>query len=301
MGKGRASAQDVIARRAGNIELADKLAPPSLQKLMPEERCGARTQGTGKPCRKMKGSATDHPGYGNCVNHGGNTPEGRKSAMREMGRDILITYKTRFGGDRTDPTIASLTPEQALLEEVRRSAAMVRFLEERIARWNLTSVEEATLNTFLTKKPKLGYTTPLQKREVEQFLDSLDPASTDSPQYLPPLTSTHDRTGITSSTDAKEWLFLYREERMHLARVAKMALDAGVAQRLVTIAEDQGRILASALRIVLQALGLSPEQQALVPHIVPQVLRAVATDSPIPDISSLALPSPATSEKAVGA
>ncbi len=291
----RSSTRASKARAAGDVEKARELAPPSEQVMTEDQMCGARkTSGSGF-CKKRKGSHTDHPGYGNCAQHGGDTEAGRKAAMREMGRDVLQRYKAehyRFGGDRNDPSIAILTPESALLEEVRRSAAMVRFLEERIARWNLDAVQTATIEKFVTQSSKSrdhdGFT--LRERAAE-FLDSLDHEDPDSPHNLPALMVTNNNTGISAFTDAREWLYLYREERMHLAKVAKMAIDAGVAQRLVSIAEDQGRVLSAAIRAVLSAIGLSAEQAALVPQVVPPILRAVAQDQPIPDVTRLALSS----------
>lgn len=285
------------AKREGNLARFDALAPPSERKLDDSEKCLARTT-SGKPCQSRKGSATDHPGYGNCSRHGGNTEAGVKSAMREMGADLIDQYRASlpFGGDRNDPSIANLTPESALLEEVRRSAAMVRFLEQRIAMWNLTPASHTLIDKMLTapqtvRKDRNHLTGSKAMRDyVEEFMDSLPAEDPDSPHHLPPLTVTNENTGITAFTDAREWLYLYREERGHLARVSKMCIDAGVAQRLVTLAEDQGRILASAIRAVLMALNLSADQEALVPVIVPPILRAVANDQPIPDISSLALP-----------
>lgn len=210
--------------------------------------------------------------------------------MREMGHELAKRYKEdflRFGGNRRDPSIATLTPEQALLEEVRRSAAMVRFLEERIAQWNLTTIDEATLEAIANSPARKRGDTPGIGRYLDEVFENLDADNPDSPAHLPPLSTIHPKTGFTSYTDAREWLYLYREERAHLARVAKMSIDAGVAQRLVTIAEDQGRILASAIRAVLGALGLTPEQERRIPVIVPPILRAVATDSPIPDVHVL--------------
>lgn len=271
------------------VEEADAIAPPSEKRLKPEDMCGAKNKTREGTCKKRKGFKTEHLGYGNCAQHGGNTEAGIKSAMREMGRDLAIRYKAsrRFGGDRTDPSLANLTPEQALLEEVRRTAAFVRFLEERIGSWNLTPTSERVIEEFASSQSQHGRKYPGLSGQIEKVLEELDHQDPDSPNYLPPLTAVHPTTGITSFTDAREWLYLYREERGHLARVSKMCIDAGVAQRLVAIAEDQGRILASAIRAVLQALNLSPEQAALVPQVVPPVLRAVATDSPIPDITSL--------------
>ena len=259
---------------------------PSDKKLSDDERCGALTDGgKGRPCRLRKGAYTDHVGYGHCANHGGATEAGLKHAMREMGRELAqrFKYERPFGGNRHDPDIATLTPEQALLEEVRRSAAFVRFLEERIAQWNLNTLQQETIEKFTALNPKGDKRAASMREDVEQVLRSLDQEDPDSPAYLPPLSTIHPKTGLTSYTDAREWLYLYREERAQLARVAKMAIDAGVASRLVSIAEDQGRILAAAIRAVLQALNLTPEQASLVPVIVPPILRAVATDSPIPD------------------
>lgn len=313
-GKGRASARRTLARQAGDIELADSLRPPSEQKLSDAEKCGARNQPGAKFefCQTRKGSRTDHPGYGNCSRHGGNTTAGVKAAMKEMGRDLAARFKSerRFGGDRRDPDLATLSPEAALLEEVRRSAAFVRFLEERIARWNLSPDVEATVEAYVlsdashkyfpapvptdergvelpvAERRKRGDNPPLA-RHLESLLDAIE-----SDMDLPALTESHQATGISSFTDAREWLVLYREERGHLARTAKMCIDAGVATRLVSLAEDQGRILASAIRAVLNALQLTPDQAALVPQVVPPVLRAVAADQPIPDVNALlALPS----------
>lgn len=277
------------ARAAGDLERANALAPPSEKRLTDAQKCGALTQKE-TPCQSRKGSRTDHPGYGNCAKHGGNTEAGVKSAMKEMAADLITEYKQvhlRFGGDRRDASIANITPEQALLEEVRRSAAMVRFLEERIALWNLTPVQQATVEEFVNSKRQHDRNDPSLRFRVREVLDSLDPSNEDSPAHLPNLTQTNHNTGIQSFTEAQAYLTLYREERGHLVRTAKMCIDAGVATRLVAIAEDQGRILSSAIRAVLSCLNLTQDQTALIPQIVPPILRAVATDAPIPNITTL--------------
>lgn len=255
-------------------------------------RCGALLASNPDPdarCRNTRGQGTPHPGYGYCSKHQGNTPAGLKSAAREAGHDLITKFKYdnpalyRFGGDRHDPSIASMSPEQALVEEVRRSAAMVRFLEQRIGEWGM-DLGDPAVEKFLTATHLRD---PEVKKNVDKFLEGLDPADPASKRHLPDLIKVHPDSGIASFTNKREWLYLYREERGHLARAAKMALDAGVAHRLVTLAEDQGRILSSALRAVLLALNLSPEQQALVPIIVPAILRAVANDQPLPDAEDL--------------
>lgn len=222
------------------------------EKIAQNPTCGARKERvdakTGEEskwdtCQQPAGGGTSHPGFGRCKFHGGNTASGRKFAARLAGREYIERQKARmvrFGGDGST---LDITEEEALLEEVRRSVAMVRFLEERIGQW--TDSGDSTLGGL--------------------------PALVDE--------STKGTPGVT---DHQAWLVLYREERTHMAKVAKMAIDSGLNARLVRIAEDQGRMLATAVRNVLNALNLTPDQAALVPKVVPDILRQVATATPMP-------------------
>lgn len=200
-------------------------------------------------CTKPAGYRTVHEGVGYCTYHGGNTPAGKKSAARTSGQAFIERYKadvTLFGGDKSK---IDITPEQAILEEVRRSVAMVRFLEEAIAKWQYNSGAE----------PEAGL------GGLPQLVDET-------------------MKGNASFTDEREWLLLYRAEREHMVKVARMAIDAGIAERLVTIAEDQGRTLAIAIRMVLDALDLTPDQVDRVPIVVPPILRQVQQGLPAPQI-----------------
>lgn len=49
------------------------------------------------------------------------------------------------------------------------------------------------------------------------------------------------------------WLELYHRERIHLVRVSKAALDAGVSERMVRLAEQQGAMLAGVIRRAMDA------------------------------------------------
>ncbi len=60
---------------------------------------------------------------------------------------------------------------------------------------------------------------------------------------------------------ANVWVRLYQQERAHLARVAKAAIDTGVAERQIRIAEQQAAILAQAIAAVLVDLGLDPADE----------------------------------------
>lgn len=198
-------------------------------------------------CNLKAGEGTPHPGIGYCKWHGGNTESGKKHAARTAGRAYMEQHKAdllRFGGDKD---LVAVSPEEALLEEVRRSVAMVRFLEVAIGKWQFDANPEPDAG--------LGGLPTLVDETIK---------------------------GNATFTDEREWLLLYRQEREHAVKVARMAIDAGIAHRLVTIAEDQGRTLALAIRQVLDALNLTPDQLAMVPRVVPPILRAVTQGVPTP-------------------
>lgn len=196
-------------------------------------------------CNKPAGTGTDHEGFGACSRHGGGTRSGRKSGAMDAGRYFILQRKAEmvmFGGD---PDTINLTPEEAILEEVRRSVAMVRYIQAQIAGW--------------------------------------DPGVGD----LGALPSLADETtrGLATETDASGWIKIYREERAHMIRVSKMAIDVGISLLLVKLAQEQGLRLASAVERILEELHLTPAQAQLVPVIVPKVLSQFA-DMPQAPIES---------------
>lgn len=84
--------------------------------------------------------------------------------------------------------------------------------------------------------------------------------------------------GIDTTRAAKPniWLDLYQRERKHLTDVCKAALAAGIAERQVRLAEQQGALIVGVIQRILDDLALSDEQRALVPTVVPRHLREVA-------------------------
>jgi hypothetical protein len=79
-----------------------------------------------------------------------------------------------------------------------------------------------------------------------------------------------------ATSEAVRGLAVYEAEWTdRLGRLCKLALDAGIAERQVRLAEQQGALVADAIDRILAALGLSEEQRALVPVVVPRELRAV--------------------------
>lgn len=129
-----------------------------------------------------------------------------------------------------------ISPTEALLEEVRYTAGHVAWLRERVH-----EIEQADL-VWGTTKVKTG----------------------------------GEDHGTTEEAAPSIWLELYYRERKHLVDVTKAAIAAGIEERRVKLAEQQGALLVKVIRGILGDLGLSAEQQAKVQDVVPRHLRAVA-------------------------
>lgn len=69
--------------------------------------------------------------------------------------------------------------------------------------------------------------------------------------------------GEPANPEVKGWLKESRMERTLLARMAKAAVDAGVAERVVRQVELEGEIVAEVIGRVLDKLGLPAEQRVL--------------------------------------
>jgi hypothetical protein len=59
------------------------------------------------------------------------------------------------------------------------------------------------------------------------------------------------------------WVQLYQHERAHLARVASDCLKAGVDERRVKLAEDQGRLVADVISRIVVGLGHDPGDEGV--------------------------------------
>ena len=84
---------------------------------------------------------------------------------------------------------------------------------------------------------------------------------------------------ITYRAQANIWLDLYQKERKHLTDVCKAALTAGIAERQVKLAEQQGTLIAQVITRILDDLSLTTDQRALVSEVVPRHLLALASGS----------------------
>lgn len=133
-----------------------------------------------------------------------------------------------------------IDPRDALLEEVYRAAGIVDFLREQVQK---LQAEEVVWG---------------KAEEVEKQAGE-----------FPGVDVTH-KAGVNV------WVELYAKERKHLVDVCKAAIQAGIEERRVRLAEQQGSLLANVIKAILGDLDLSPEQAARAPQVAARHLRAVA-------------------------
>lgn len=128
-----------------------------------------------------------------------------------------------------------IDPRAALLEEVHRTAGAVDWLRVQVAQ---LAPEDVVWGTTEAKR-----------------------------------STGKDGDSITQGAAVNVWVQLYQDERRHLVAVSKAAIAAGIEERRVQLAEQQGTLLAGAIRAILGDLNLTAEQQAMVPTVVPARLR----------------------------
>lgn len=144
-------------------------------------------------------------------------------------------------------------PREVLLEQVYNSAAMAQALA--------------------------GMIRDLEERQLKAIGD-IDYISTDDGVVPVP-----DPEGSV----AQARLDLYAQWVDRAARVAKMALDAGIEERLVRLAEGQATLIVQTMRNVLTQLDLTPEQLERASKLAANELRLLAA-RPVGSLPAPALP-----------
>lgn len=189
----------------------------------------------GRPC---KGHKTNGDPCGNyaitggtvCVKHGGRAGQTRRKAAV---RAELATWGLN---DTTED------PGEVLLRLVtqasRRSALYANLLEQQYAR-AAAGNESADL--------------PAGVNALIGFKYAID----------------RDGTPCPVEEAIRGLVELEAQERDRCAKFCKLALDAGIAERQIRVAERQGELIAEVLRAVLAdpELGLTEEQRKAVPHV----------------------------------
>lgn len=87
-----------------------------------------------------------------------------------------------------------------------------------------------------------------------------------------------DGTIYVQSEEARALVRLESEERDRVVRYAKVAHDMGISERITSLAERWGDVVAGRVVLLLDALDLTPEQAALVPGLLTQHLGSIDLD-----------------------
>ncbi|MGW5477701.1 hypothetical protein [Streptomyces sp. NPDC004008] len=174
-----------------------------------------------------------------CQMHGGKAPQNLAKAKERMTEDRARALVETYG--RRVETTAT----EALLDEVQWTAGHVAWLRERVQ-----EIEGAPSGADSEHPLVWGKTK--EKMGGQDF-------------------------GTTEEAVPNVWLRLYQQERDHLVKVCSAAIKAGIEERRIQLAEQQGALVAQAIRAILGDLQLTAEQQARVPEVVPRHLRALAS------------------------
>lgn len=230
--------------------------------------CGAKLKGkqAGKTCGLIPAE-----GATRCWRHGGNSPQAKKAAERRIAEQEA--QKIMTNAVRTLGLPIDIDPGKALLDEIHWTAGHVAWLRDKVQ--ELETMDRLTRGT----EDKTTWS-----KDGEEFTAGSDESGNPNAHSLVwGQTEYRDKTGgddagqtVVEQAGINIWYQLYLKEREHLAKVCSLALRAGIEERKVKLAESQGLLVAEVIRRILGALGLTPEQQLLVPEIVPRELRALA-------------------------
>lgn len=213
-------------------------------------KCGARTRtknedGTDKYCKNTAGLGTDHLGYGRCKYHGGCAPGPMIAAAKE---EAVEEVKRLMG-----PAL-EVDPMDALLWCVRIAAGEVAYATAKISELE----EQDLIGRPETETTREGYFDGEQQSSVELK---------------------------KAPHDLNVWVKVRHASMDRLARYSKSALDAGIAEREIALAEAVGDQLADAIRNILDGLGLNMEQEKRAPVLVRNALieleKVNATQAPV--------------------
>lgn len=173
-----------------------------------------------------------------CVAHGGKAPQVRRAAARRRLRDGALAEGRRLLEGLGGRL--DITPEEALLGQVHEAAANVAVLRAEISGLGIAVAHEGAIAI------------PEQRIEWDKG-------------------GTHVPARVHVLVD------LYNTERDRLARFAKLAIDAGVAERQVRIAERQAEQLGAAFGRAVEAVeAISPEGRLALRQALAAELRGLA-------------------------
>ena len=174
-----------------------------------------------------------------CRMHGGKSPQALKRAEKRAVLVAAETERVRVAARWTLGPAVRVDPADALLGEVHATAGHVAWLRDRVRDLDPAALAWGTV-------------------EASETVGGPNEGSTQVARAEPSV-----------------WYVLYARERDRLVKVAAEAIKAGIEERRVRLAEQQGALVAEVIRRILGDLDLSDAQQERVPVVVPRHLRSI--------------------------
>jgi hypothetical protein len=221
----------------------------------------------GQPCMRQPAK-----GQTICPLHGGSSPNAIRKAARvlaEQEAEQAAHRAIRTLGMRIDGL--NISPTEALLEEVTWTYVHVQ--------WLRVKVQELEEHPAVAGAPgPVTFDDDGNMTEHDDAHETLAGHALVWGQTEHKAKTGGDDWGTTTVHKAgpNVWYELYSRERDRLIKVCSEAIRAGIDERRVQLAEQQGALVAEAIRRILDDLGLTAEQTARVGEIVPRHLRAIA-------------------------
>jgi hypothetical protein len=214
-------------------------------------KCAGHSKNPLRPCGSWPVVGSDK-----CRMHIGVGREGiRRAGQRAAALEQVGRLARRAG--------SNLHPIEHLLDSLYRAAAEVEVFGQLLV--DLDNQGELELENR-----------PGRLRGYAEWTTEIDPV-TDKPRRVLELDPLLVRTG-DNSIQVHPFLKEYNDALERRARMAKMAMDAGVAERQVQLAEQQAVMLAGAVRSILTELGVPLDRRAV--GVVQRNLRALAAANP---------------------
>lgn len=117
--------------------------------------------------------------------------------------------------------------------------------------------------------------TPIDVDPLEALLHMIRTTAGEFAYYTDCIAELDPDTGVVNN-EPHLWIRLRHEAIDRIAKMSKMAIDAGVAERQVANAERIGTLIGKVFQAMLADLNLTPEQHALAPEVMRRHLMAVA-------------------------
>lgn len=160
-------------------------------------------------------------------------------------------------------TPVQMDPTDALLWCVSITAGEVAYFTERI---HAEVSHEDVVQRIITKSRERGTTGAVNMHGDEGYRD-LEKVDVNAPAL---------HVLIRARTEAID----------RLARFSKMAIDAGVAERQVALAERQGDMLAHVLGLFIDKMRFGPKALERAERVLPEVLMALESPATVLEMAS---------------